>query len=107
MHAPALCRLLICALCLVRAEQFTCRDLRVQVIYFKCGCAARVVILEDFLYMHIIGQHKRLSLAREEGGSNKIRCRIRLVPAQINPWLLYCIFYLCSSSMSNSEHHII
>ncbi len=33
--------------------------LRVQVLYFKC--AARVIIIEDFSYMHIIGQHKRLS----------------------------------------------
>ncbi len=26
-----------------------------------------MVIIEDFPYMHTIGQHKRLSLAREEG----------------------------------------
>ncbi len=43
------------------------RLLRVQVLYIKCGCAARVVIVEDFSYMHTIGQHKRLSLAHEEG----------------------------------------
>ncbi len=42
------------------------RPLRVQVLYFKCGCAARVVIIDDFSYMHTIGQHKRLSLAREK-----------------------------------------
>ncbi len=45
--------------------------LRVQVLYFKCGCAARVVIIEDFSYMHSIGQHKRLSLVREEGDPTK------------------------------------
>ncbi len=39
--------------------------LHVQVIYFKCGCAARVVIIEDFSYMHTVGQYKRFSLARE------------------------------------------
>ncbi len=44
---------------------------QVQVLYFKCGCAARVVIIEDFLYMHTIGQHKRLSLACEEGDPTK------------------------------------
>ncbi len=43
----------------------------VQILYFKCGCAARVVIIEDFLYMHTIGQHKHLSLAREEGDPTK------------------------------------
>ncbi len=43
----------------------------VQVLYFKCGCAARVVIIDNFLYMHTIGQHKRLSLAREEGDPTK------------------------------------
>ncbi len=48
------------------------RLLRVQVFYFKCGCAARVVIIEDFfLHMHTIGQYKRLSLAREEGDPTK------------------------------------
>ncbi len=26
------------------------RLLRVQVLYFKCGCAAMVVIIEDFSY---------------------------------------------------------
>ncbi len=45
--------------------------LRVQILYFKCGCAARVVIIEDFPYMHTIGQHKHLSLAREEGDPTK------------------------------------
>ncbi len=41
--------------------------LHVQVLYFKCGCTARVVNVEDFSYMHTIRQHNRLSLAREEG----------------------------------------
>ncbi len=52
-----------------------------------------MVIIEDFSYMHTIGQHKHLSLAREEG-SNKIMyrirfqgCWIRLVQAQIKPWV--------------------
>ncbi len=70
MHVPALCRLLIRALCLVRAVHMS-RLLRVQVLYFKCGCAARVVIIEDVSYMHTIGQYKRLSLAREEGDPTK------------------------------------
>ncbi len=39
--------------------------LRAQVLYFKCRCAASTVIIKDFSYMHNIGQHKRLSLARE------------------------------------------
>ncbi len=30
------------------------RLLRDQVLYFKCGCAARVVIIVDFSYMHTI-----------------------------------------------------
>ncbi len=30
-----------------------------------------MVIIEDFSYMHTIGQHKRLSLAREEGDPTK------------------------------------
>ncbi len=47
------------------------RLLHVQVLYFKCGCAARVVIIEDLSYMHTIGQHKRLSLVREEGDPTK------------------------------------
>ncbi len=47
------------------------RLLRVQILYFKCGCAASVVIIEDFSYMHTIGQHKRLSLAREERDPTK------------------------------------
>ncbi len=47
------------------------RLLRVLVLYFKCGCAARVGIIEDFSYMHSTGQHKRLSLAREEGDPTK------------------------------------
>ncbi len=71
MHAPALFRLLIRALCLVRAEQFTSLLLRVQVLYFKCGCAARVIIIEYFSYIHTIGQHKCLSLACEEGDPTK------------------------------------
>ncbi len=49
--------------------------LGVQVLYFKCGCAARVVIIEDFSYMHTIGQHKCLSLAREEGDPTKLSAR--------------------------------
>ncbi len=50
------------------------RLLRAQVLYFKCRCAAIAVIIEDFSYMHTIGQHgqhKRLSLAREEGDPSK------------------------------------
>ncbi len=47
------------------------RLFRVQVLYFKCVCAARVVIVEDFSYMHTIFQHKRLSLAREDGDPTK------------------------------------
>ncbi len=47
------------------------RLLCVQVLYLKCGCAARVVIIKDFSYMHTIGQHKRLSLTREEGDPTK------------------------------------
>ncbi len=31
--------------------------LHVQVLYYKCGCTATVVIIEDFSYMHTIGQH--------------------------------------------------
>ncbi len=42
-----------------------------QVLYFKCRCAARAVIIEDFSYMNTIGQHKRLSLACEEGDPTK------------------------------------
>ncbi len=33
------------------------RLLHVQVLYYKCGCTATVVIIEDFSYMHTIGQH--------------------------------------------------
>ncbi len=44
---------------------------RVQVLYFKCGCAATVDIVDYFSYMHTIGQHKRLSLAREEVDTTK------------------------------------
>ncbi len=47
------------------------RLLRVQVLYFKCRCAASVVIIDDFSYIHTIGQHKSLSLAREEGDPTK------------------------------------
>ncbi len=47
------------------------RLLRAQVLYFKCRCAASVVIIEDFSYMHTICQHKRLSLAPEEGNPTK------------------------------------
>ncbi len=47
------------------------RLLRAQALYFKCGCAAMVVIIEYILYMHTIGQLKRLSLAREEGDPTK------------------------------------
>ncbi len=43
----------------------------VQVLYLKCGCAARVVIIEFFSNMHTKGQHKRLSLAPEEGDPTK------------------------------------
>ncbi len=38
--------------------------LSVQVLYFKCGCAARVLIIEDFSYMHTIGQHKHWRVRR-------------------------------------------
>ncbi len=44
---------------------------QIQVLYFKCGCAARVVIIDDFSYMRTIGHHKRLSLACEEGDPTK------------------------------------
>ncbi len=47
------------------------RLLHAQVLYFKCRCAASAVIIEDFSYMHTIGQHKRLSLACEEGDQTK------------------------------------
>ncbi len=47
------------------------RLLRAHVLYFKCRCAASAVIIEDFSYMHTIGQHKRFSLAREEGDLTK------------------------------------
>ncbi len=47
------------------------RLLHAQVLYFKCRCATSAVIIEDFSYMHTIGQHKRLSLAREEGDPTK------------------------------------
>ncbi len=47
------------------------RLLHVQVLYFKCGCAARLVIIDYFLYRHTIGQHKRLSLAHEKGDPTK------------------------------------
>ncbi len=68
MHAPALCRLLICAICLVRVEQFTCRVfcmfllhvLLLQVLYFKCGCAARMVIIEQWFsnFLHQVPLQK-------------------------------------------------
>ncbi len=45
--------------------------LNAQVLYFKCRCAASTVIIEDFSYKHTIGQHKRLSLAREERDPTK------------------------------------
>ncbi len=58
------------------------RLLRVQVLYFKCGCAARVVIIH-FSYMHTICQHKRLSLAHEEPlQQNYVPDRISEVPDQ-------------------------
>ncbi len=47
------------------------RLLRAQVLYFKCRCAASTVIIEGFSYMNTVGQHKRLSLAREEGDPTK------------------------------------
>ncbi len=67
MHALDLCRLLIHIMsCESRAVHMS-RLLRVPVLYFKCGFVARVVIIEDFSYMHTTGQHKHRSLAREEG----------------------------------------
>ncbi len=47
--------------------------LHAQVLYFKCRCAASMLIIEHFLeiYMRAIGQHERLSLAREEGDPPK------------------------------------
>ncbi len=45
--------------------------LRAQVLYFKCRCAASAAFIDDFSYMHTVGQHKRLSLAREEGDPTK------------------------------------
>ncbi len=72
MHARALCRLLICALCVVSAEQFTCRVFFVFRFFISnVDVLARVVIVEDFSYMHTIFQHKRLSLAREDGDPTK------------------------------------
>ncbi len=56
--------------CESRAVHMSCL-LRTQVLYFKCRCAASAVIIEDFSYMHTIGQHKCLSLAREEGDPTK------------------------------------
>ncbi len=47
------------------------RLLRAQVLYFKCRCAASAAIIDDFSNMHTVGQHKRLSLAREEGDPTK------------------------------------
>ncbi len=47
------------------------RLLHVRVLYFTCGCAARVVIIEGFSYMLTIGHRKRLSLAREVGDPTK------------------------------------
>ncbi len=47
------------------------RLLLAQVLYFKCRCTASTGIIEDFSYMHTIGQHKPLSLAREEGDPTK------------------------------------
>ncbi len=47
------------------------RLLRAQVLYFKCRCAASAVIIEYFFIYATIGQHKRLSLAREEGDPTK------------------------------------
>ncbi len=74
--------------------------LHAQVLYVKCRCAASAIIIEDFSYMHTIGQQKRCAWGAKNigawrGGSDKIRCwigfrrcriRIRLVPAQIKPW---------------------
>ncbi len=46
------------------------RLLRVQVLFIKCGCAARVVIIED-VRIYTLRQHKRLSLVHEKGDPNK------------------------------------
>ncbi len=55
--------------------------LHAQVLYFKCRCVASVVIIEDISYMHTLGQHKLLSLAREERDPpNKVPDRILKVP---------------------------
>jgi len=81
------------ALCLVRAEQFTYHIFCAQVLYFKCGWAASMVIIEYFSYIHTTGQYKRLSLARRSfiirksdfgrAGSRQMF----LVPTQIKPWV--------------------
>ncbi len=72
MHAPALCRsidpcIMSCESRAVHMSHFLC----VQVLYFKCECAASMVIIEDCSYMHTLGQRKRLSLAHEEGDPTK------------------------------------
>ncbi len=46
-------------------------DILHQVLYLKCRCATSAVIIEDFLFMHTVGQHKPLSLAHEEGDPTK------------------------------------
>ncbi len=47
------------------------RLLRVQVLFIKCGCAARVVIIED-VRIYTLRQHKRLSLVHEKGDPKKL-----------------------------------
>ncbi len=56
--------------CESRAVHMLCL-LHTKVLYVKCRCAARAVIIKEFSYMHTIGQHKRLSLALEEGDPSK------------------------------------
>ncbi len=60
------------ALCLVRAEQFKCHVFCALRFFISNRCAASVVIIEEFSYMHTIGQHKRLSLVHEEGDLTKL-----------------------------------
>ncbi len=76
------------------------RLLCAQVLYFKCRCAASVLIIEDF---HTIGQNKRLSLACA-------RCQIgfrRLFRHKLSPGfthiltlsLIYCAIALLISTV--------
>ncbi len=60
-------------LCIVSCERRAIHMLRLlhaHVLYFKC--ATSTIIIEDFSYMHTIGQQKSISLAREEGDPTKL-----------------------------------